>query len=72
MVFVKAQILNKLGDKEGAIAASKHSTELAEKANDGAYVRLNAEFMSKLKWKPRLPRIKIGSCWESGVARKYA
>jgi hypothetical protein len=49
MVFVKAQILNKLGDKEGAIAASKHSTELAEKANDGAYVRLNAEFMSKLK-----------------------
>src|SRR5579883_535061 len=32
--YVKAQILAKLGDKEGAIAASKHSTELAEKAND--------------------------------------
>ncbi len=49
MVYVKAQILAKLGDKAGAIEASKHSTELAEKANDAAYVRLNAELMSTLK-----------------------
>ncbi len=49
MVYVKAQILAKLGDKAQAIEASKHSTELAEKANDAAYVRLNAELMSTLK-----------------------
>lgn len=49
VVFVKAQILSKLGDKAGAIAASKHSTELAEKANDGAYLKLNADFLAKLK-----------------------
>lgn len=47
--YVKAQILAKLGDKEGAIAASKHSTELAEKANDLGYVKLNADLMSHLK-----------------------
>jgi hypothetical protein len=49
IVFVKAQILAKLGDKAGAIAASKHSTELAEKANDTAYLKLNADFLAKLK-----------------------
>lgn len=49
MVYVKAQILAKMGDKAGAIAASKHSTELAEKANDNAYIKLNADFISGLK-----------------------
>ncbi len=49
MVYLKAEILAKQGDKAGAIAASKHSTELAEKANDAAYVRMNAELIKSLK-----------------------
>jgi Protein of unknown function (DUF2911) len=49
IAYVKAQILAKLGDKAGAIAASKHSTELAEKANDGAYLKLNKDLMTKLQ-----------------------
>lgn len=49
MVYVKAQILAKMGDKAGAIAASKHSSELAEKANDNAYIKLNRDFVSGLK-----------------------
>lgn len=47
--YVKAQILAKLGDKAGAIAAAKHSSELAEKANDQGYVKLNADLISSLK-----------------------
>jgi succinyl-CoA synthetase beta subunit len=49
MVYLKAEILAKQGDKAGAIAAAKHSTELAEKANDAAYVRMNAELIKSLK-----------------------
>ena len=49
IVYVKAEILAKLGDKEGAIAAAKHSSELAEKANDLGYVKLNADLISSLK-----------------------
>ncbi len=49
MVYLKAQILAKLGDKEGAIAAAKHSSELAEKANDLGYIKLNADLISTLK-----------------------
>lgn len=49
MNYLKAQILVKLNDKEGAIAAAKHSLELAEKANDGAYVRMNQELLASLK-----------------------
>lgn len=48
-VYLKAEILAKLGDKEGAIAAAKLSTELAEKANDPGFVKLNADLLSKLK-----------------------
>jgi hypothetical protein len=49
VVYLKAEILAKLGDKEGAIAAAKHSSELAEKAHDPGYVKLNADLISKLK-----------------------
>jgi hypothetical protein len=49
IVFLKAQILAKLGDKAGAIAAAKHSSELAEKANDPGYVKQNADLISSLK-----------------------
>lgn len=49
MVHLKAQILAKQGDKAGAIAAANHSKELALKADDGAYVRLNDELLKKLQ-----------------------
>jgi hypothetical protein len=50
IVHLKAKILAKLGDKDGAIAAAKHSSELAAKA-DGAsgYLKLNEELISSLK-----------------------
>lgn len=47
--YVKAQILEKLGDKQGALTAAKHSTELAEKANDSGYVKLNADLIKRLQ-----------------------
>jgi hypothetical protein len=49
-VHLKAKILAKLGDKEGAIAAAKRSSELAAKA-DGAsgYLKLNEDLISSLK-----------------------
>ncbi len=49
MVYLKAKILAKLGDKEGAIAAAKRSTELAIKAKDTGYVKLNEDLISSLK-----------------------
>ena len=49
MVHLKAKILAKLGDKEGAIAAAKHSSELAVKAKDLGYVKMNDELISSLK-----------------------
>ena len=49
MVHLKAKILAKRGDKEGAIAAAKHSTELAIKANDAGYVKLNNDLIASLK-----------------------
>jgi DUF2911 family protein len=50
IVNLKAKILAKLGDKEGAIAAAKRSSELAAKA-DGAsgYLKLNQELIDSLK-----------------------
>ncbi|MBS1995890.1 MAG: DUF2911 domain-containing protein [Cyanobacteria bacterium SZAS LIN-2] len=47
--YLKAEILAKLGDKAGALAAAKHSSELAEKANDSGYVKLNADLIKSLK-----------------------
>ena len=49
IVHLKAKILARLGDKEGAIAAAKHSTELAIKAKDTGYVKLNEDLISSLK-----------------------
>jgi len=49
IVHLKAKILAKLGDKEGAIAAAKRSSELATKAKDAAYVKLNNDLLSSLK-----------------------
>jgi hypothetical protein len=47
---LKAKILAKLGDKEGAIAAAKRSSELAAKT-DGAsgYLKLNQDLIDSLK-----------------------
>lgn len=47
IVHLKAQILAKLGDKDGAIAAAKHSSELAVKAKDTGYVKLNDDLISR-------------------------
>ena len=49
IVNLKARILAKLGDKEGAIAAAKRSIELAIKAKDTGYVKLNEDLISSLK-----------------------
>jgi len=46
---LKAKILAKLGDKEGAIAAAKLSTELAIKAKDTGYVKMNEDLIASLK-----------------------
>ncbi len=48
-VHWKAKILAKLGEKDDAIAAAKRSKELAEKANYGAYVKLNDDLLSSLQ-----------------------
>jgi hypothetical protein len=47
-MHLKAQILAKLGDKEGAIAAAKHSSELAVKAKEDGYVKLNDDLIASL------------------------
>lgn len=49
IVHLKAKILAKLGDKEGAIAAAKRSTELAKEAKDSGYVKLNQDLIASLK-----------------------
>jgi hypothetical protein len=49
LLHLKAQILAKQGDKEGAIAAAKESTELAVKAKDTGFVKLNDDLISSLK-----------------------
>jgi hypothetical protein len=47
---LKARILAKSGDKEGAIAAAKRSSELATKAEGASgYVKLNDDLISSLK-----------------------
>ena len=46
---LKAKILARLGDKDGAIAAAKRSTELAIKAKDTGYVKMNEDLILSLK-----------------------
>ena len=51
MFHLKAQILAKQGDKEGAIAAAKKSTELALKAEGpgSSFVKMNEDLISSLQ-----------------------
>jgi hypothetical protein len=51
MLHLKAQILAKLGDKEGAIAAAKHSSELAIQAEgaNSSFVKMNQDIISSLQ-----------------------
>jgi hypothetical protein len=49
VAYLKAQILKKLGDKPGALAAAKHSSELSQKANEDGFVALNAELIKSLQ-----------------------
>lgn len=49
IVHLKAKILAKLGDKEGAIAAANRSKELAVKAKDTGYVKMNDDLIASLK-----------------------
>jgi hypothetical protein len=47
---LQARILAKLGDKQGAIAAAKHSSELAGKAEGASgYLKLNQDLIDSLK-----------------------
>ena len=48
-VHLKAKILAKLGDKKGATAAAKRSSELAIKAKEDGFVKLNDDLISSLK-----------------------
>jgi hypothetical protein len=51
MLHLKAQILAKLGDKAGAIAAAKQSSELAVKAEGAgsSFVKMNDDLISSLQ-----------------------
>lgn len=49
VVYLKAKILQRMGDKAGALEAAKHSKELAIKANDKGYVRLNDDLIASLQ-----------------------
>jgi hypothetical protein len=51
MVHLKAKIRARLGDKEGAVAAAKRSTELAIKAEGpkSGYVKMNDDLISGLR-----------------------
>ncbi len=49
IVHLQAKILAKMGDKAAALAAAKHSSELATKANDTAYVKLNETLINSLQ-----------------------
>lgn len=49
IVHLKAKILAKLGDKAGAITAANRSIDLAKKANDSGYVKLNEDLIAGLK-----------------------
>ena len=51
IVHLKAKILAKLGEKQGAIAAANRSTELAIKAEgpNSGYVKLNQDLISSLR-----------------------
>ena len=49
IVHLQAKIRAKRGDKEGAITAATRSTELAIKAKDDGYVKLNQDLIASLQ-----------------------
>lgn len=49
IVHLKAKILARLGDKQGAITAANRSIELAKQAKDSGYVKLNEDLIASLK-----------------------
>lgn len=49
VVTMKARILAKLGKKEDAIATSTQAIELAEKAGNGDYIKINKDLISTLQ-----------------------
>ncbi len=49
VVYLKAEILAKLGDKAGALMAAKRSLEMATKAKDAGYVKMNEDLIASLK-----------------------
>jgi hypothetical protein len=49
IVYLKAKIHARLGDKEGAIAAANRSIELAKTAKDTGYIKLNEDLIASLK-----------------------
>ena len=54
LLNLKAKILAKQGDKDGAIAAAKQSSDLAIKAEgaNSSWVKLNNDVISSLQTKP--------------------
>ncbi len=48
MFLMKARILNKMGDKAGAITTSKKSIELAKEAKSDDYVALNEKLLEEI------------------------
>ena len=48
MIHYQAKILQKMGDKEGALAAAKKSLDLATKGNDYAFEKMNKELIKSL------------------------
>lgn len=48
MIHWQAKILQKMGDKEGALTAAKKSLDLATKGNDYAFERMNKELIKSL------------------------
>jgi hypothetical protein len=49
MWLYKAKIQKEMGDKEGAMASSKRSLELAREAKNDDYVKMNEDLQKKLK-----------------------
>jgi hypothetical protein len=49
MFHLKAKIQAKMGDKKGATETSQKSLELAKKASDNNYIRLNEKLLATLK-----------------------
>lgn len=49
MWIFKARIQKEMGDKEGAVASSKESLKLATEAKNDDYIKINEEFLKKIK-----------------------